>query len=61
MRRLLAMFLVLLPALRAQFDTATILGNVRDKTGGVITRAKVTLTNLDTGIELRRRRAELRE
>jgi hypothetical protein len=38
-----------LPAF-AQFDTATVLGTVRDNTGGVIPGATVTLTNLDTGV-----------
>jgi hypothetical protein len=35
---------------RAQFDTATVLGTVRDNTGGVVPGATVTLTGLDTGI-----------
>jgi hypothetical protein len=35
----------------AQFDTATVLGTVRDKSGGIIPGAKVTLTNLETGIK----------
>src|SRR5688500_11899769 len=34
----------------AQFDTATVLGTVRDNTGGVVPGATVSLTNLDTGI-----------
>ena len=34
----------------AQFDTATVLGTVRDNTGGVVPGATVTLTGLDTGI-----------
>ncbi|MBI5085727.1 MAG: TonB-dependent receptor [Acidobacteria bacterium] len=34
----------------AQFDTATILGTVKDKSGGVVPGAKVTLTNIGTGI-----------
>ena len=38
-----------LPAL-AQFDTATVVGTVKDNTGGVIPGATVTLTNLDTGV-----------
>jgi hypothetical protein len=33
-----------------QIDTATILGTVRDANGGVIPRAKVTLTNTGTGV-----------
>ncbi|NOT59363.1 MAG: TonB-dependent receptor plug domain-containing protein, partial [Acidobacteria bacterium] len=35
----------------AQFDTATVLGTVRDDSGNVVAGAKVTLTNLGTGIE----------
>ncbi len=34
----------------AQFDTATVVGTVRDNTGAVVPGATVTLTNLDTGI-----------
>ena len=34
----------------AQFDTATILGTVRDNTGAVVPGATVTLTGIDTGI-----------
>ncbi len=41
---------VLSPAARAQFDTATVLGTVRDATQAVVAGATVTLLNLDTGI-----------
>ena len=34
----------------AQFETASVVGTVRDKTGGVISEAKVTLTNTGTGV-----------
>ena len=34
----------------AQFDTATVVGTVRDNTGGVVPGATVTLTNIDTGV-----------
>jgi outer membrane receptor protein involved in Fe transport len=37
-------------AAHAQFDTATILGTVRDNTGAVVPGATVTLTGVDTGI-----------
>ena len=35
------------PAL-AQFDTASVVGTVRDPSGGVVSDAKVTLTNAET-------------
>ncbi|MEO6214072.1 MAG: TonB-dependent receptor [Vicinamibacterales bacterium] len=38
------------PSALAQFDSATVLGTVRDNTGGVVPGATVTLTGLDTGI-----------
>src|SRR5580704_19569590 len=34
----------------AQFDTAEMIGTVRDKTGAVVPKAALTLLNLDTGI-----------
>ena len=34
----------------AQFDTATVVGTVKDASGGSIASAKVTLTHLETGI-----------
>ena len=34
----------------AQFDTATVLGTVRDSTGAVVPGATVTLKNVGTGI-----------
>lgn len=37
--------------LSAQFDTGSVLGTVRDKTGGAISGAKVTLNNTGTGIQ----------
>src|SRR5262245_889818 len=37
----------------AQFDTAEVLGTVRDHTGGVIVQATVTLTNENTGVTVR--------
>jgi hypothetical protein len=43
------LWLVASPAI-AQFDTATIVGTVRDNSGGVIPGATVTLTNKATGI-----------
>jgi hypothetical protein len=43
-------FLIATP-LFAQFETAEVLGTVRDPTGGAIPKANVTLANLDTGIQ----------
>src|SRR5260370_12475690 len=34
----------------AQFDTASVLGTVRDQSGAVIRDSKVTLQNVDTGV-----------
>jgi hypothetical protein len=43
---------LVVPALApAQFETAEVLGTVRDTSGAVIQNAAVTLTNLDTGIQ----------
>ena len=52
LRRLLPVCLVLLlpSAAHAQFDSATVLGNVADQQGAAIPGATVTLTNLATGI-----------
>ncbi len=49
---LLAIALLTLPALpaAAQFETATVVGTVRDTTGAVVADAHVSLTNLDTGV-----------
>jgi hypothetical protein len=46
-------FLLLLFAasLHAQFETSEVLGTVRDKTGGAIAKANITLLQQDTGIE----------
>src|SRR3979411_2885824 len=46
---------VLLPtaALFAQFDTADVLGTVRDKSGSVLSKVNLTLTNQDTGVQAR--------
>jgi len=38
----------------AQFDTATVLGSVRDASDAVIPGAIVTITNLDKGISTSR-------
>src|SRR4051794_34328726 len=47
----LAVLLAALPvAILAQFETATVLGTVRDGTGAVIVGSKVTLENVKTGV-----------
>jgi hypothetical protein len=53
MNRFVAMmwvFALAVVPLFGQFDTAEVLGTVRDKTGGVVPRAALTLLNVDTGI-----------
>ena len=52
-RRLLvqAVLLAILPAATlAQFETATVLGTVRDPTGAVLVGSKITLENVKTGV-----------
>jgi len=50
--RLLPIFFVLVAApCFAQFDTADVLGTIRDSTDAVIPGASVTLLNIDTGIQ----------
>jgi hypothetical protein len=39
--------------IQAQFDTAEVLGTVRDSSGGVLSKAVVTLTNQDTNIQVK--------
>jgi hypothetical protein len=51
LRRAAFLIVALMPALlRAQFDTATILGTVRDTSGAVVPGVAVTLRNTQTGI-----------
>jgi hypothetical protein len=58
MRRHVPVFTLLVlclasPAL-AQFETATVVGTVRDASGGAVPDAKVTLTNTQTGVSVER-------
>ncbi|MGD9906055.1 MAG: carboxypeptidase regulatory-like domain-containing protein [Vicinamibacterales bacterium] len=61
MRRLvlyvsLTLFFLAAPtAAVAQFETATVVGTVRDSSGAVVGDARVSLTNVDTGVEQVRR------
>jgi hypothetical protein len=50
----LALTLVYATPSFAQFETATVLGTIRDTTGAVVGDAKVTLTNRDTGVSVER-------
>src|SRR5579872_5089226 len=47
-----ALAMILVAPLYAQYETASVLGYVRDGSGSAITSAKVTLTNTATGIAL---------
>ena len=51
----LALLLCATPSF-AQFETATVVGTVRDSSGGVVPDANVTLTNRDTGVSVDTRR-----
>src|SRR5271154_3568652 len=45
---LLVTFLIAVPLLKAQIDTATVAGRVTDKTGATVPMADVTVTNMET-------------
>ena len=55
MRRLACLLTLILAALPAaafaQFETATVVGTVRDSSGAVVADARVSLTNVETGVE----------
>ena len=46
----LLLFTLLPWSAAAQFETATVVGTVRDTSGAVVAEARVSLTNLDTGV-----------
>jgi len=50
-RKLPALLLLLAPALLAQFDSATVLGTIKDPQGHVVANSKVTLSNIATGVQ----------
>src|SRR6476469_9728509 len=41
-----------IPRASAQFDTATVVGTVKDTSGAIVPDAKVTLTNTETGVNV---------
>jgi hypothetical protein len=47
---ILAMTIIISVSSFAQFDSAEVLGTVRDKTGAIVPKAAVTLLNVETGI-----------
>ncbi len=51
---LLCLLVTGVPSALAQFDTATVVGTVRDKSGASVPDAKVTLTNVETGVSVAR-------
>src|SRR3954471_3135029 len=48
----LAVLVFGIPRASAQFDTAAVVGTVRDASGGIVRDAKVTLTNVETGVSV---------
>src|SRR3954452_13042375 len=51
---LLAVLVFGIPHASAQFDTASVVGTVRDASGGIVRDAKVTLTSVETGVSVAR-------
>jgi hypothetical protein len=50
-RLILTTLITLLPAVvAAQFETAAVVGTAKDRSGAIVSQAKVTLTNVDTGV-----------
>ncbi len=55
LRLFLGSLLLFVPAVWAQFETAEVLGIVRDNSGGILQNVAVTLRNEETGIESKTR------
>jgi hypothetical protein len=51
MHRILILALAVCLSAFGQFDTATVLGTVKDATGAVVSGSKVTLSNLANGTQ----------
>jgi hypothetical protein len=51
---MIVMLLVTASAAFAQFETASVVGSVRDSSGAVVAGVKVTLTSRDTAVSLTR-------
>lgn len=49
-----AMLLLTAAPARAQFETAALVGTVRDTTGGIVADATITLLNPETGVSAKR-------
>jgi len=49
-KKLNLLLVCLAGSLSAQFETATVLGTVKDRTDAVVSAARVTLTNVETNI-----------
>lgn len=50
-QKLSVLLLLIAPALFAQFDSATVLGTIKDPQGNVVANSKVTLSNIATGVQ----------
>src|SRR3954447_18415470 len=55
MKLLLPALLATVTPLLAQFDTAEVLGTIRDNSGSVVGNASVTLVNEGTGFQVKRK------
>ncbi|MDQ6759170.1 MAG: carboxypeptidase-like regulatory domain-containing protein, partial [Acidobacteriota bacterium] len=50
LRVVVCLFVLAASSAFAQFDTASVIGTVRDQTGAVVNNSKVTLQSVDTGV-----------